>query len=237
MSDPSITLIIPVRNGERTLRECLDSCIDQTIDDYEVVLVDNLSDDGTMDIIREYEKRDGRIRHVREDRIGRGPARNMGIREARGDIIAWTDADCVVPKDWLERITRPIREEGVDVVQGNEEAVGGGFWSREAQKAGQRHIRSHLAGSDSIDHVDTKNLALRAEVLKDLGGFDPGLSALEDFDLKVRIKKKGIDIRYMDDLRVKHRHREDLCSLFRSRLDQGYWAAIIYFKNREFFDG
>ncbi|MBN1389804.1 MAG: glycosyltransferase [Candidatus Thermoplasmatota archaeon] len=237
MSDPVVSLIIPVRNGERTLRDCLDSCLDQTFDDFELIIVDNGSFDGTVDIIKEYEKKDGRIRPVREERKGRGSARNRGISVAKGKITAWTDADCVVPRDWLEKITHPIREDGEEVVQGNEDAIGKGFWSREAQKAGQRHIMSHITGHDRIDHIDTKNLALRTGVLKRVGGFNTDIDALEDFDLKIRLKKEGITIYYMGDLKVKHHHREDLISLFRSRLEQGYWAALIYFRNRVFFDG
>ncbi|MBN1540111.1 MAG: glycosyltransferase [Candidatus Thermoplasmatota archaeon] len=224
-----------MKNGERTLEKCLDPLIDQTFRDFEIVIVDNWSTDGTFDIIERFEKKDQRVRSVREDRIGRGPARNRGVKEAVGEIICWTDADCVVPKDWIERITKPIRETDHDIVQGNEEAVASGFWSREAQKAGQRHIGSHVDGA-TIDHIDTKNLALRSSVLKEIGGFDQELLAMEDFDLKIRLKKKGYSFRYLNDLRVKHHHREDLRSLYRSRVEQGYWAGVIYLRNRDFFD-
>ena len=236
MNPPRISLIIPVRNGDRTLRDCLDSCLNQNFNDYELIIVDNLSSDGTGDIIREYEKKDKRIKHVVEEKIGRGSARNSGIAKAKGDIITWTDADCVVPEDWLERLTYPIRKTCVDVVQGNEESISDGFLSREAQKAGQRHIRAHILEDDMIDHIDTKNLAIKTVLLKNVGSFDPNLKALEDFDLKIRLKKRGIKIYYVEDLSVKHHHREDLLHLFQTRFEQGYWAAKVYFKHMNFFN-
>lgn len=234
--DPGISVIIPVRNGEGTIVQCLSSVLDQSISDYEVVVIDNGSTDSTKHMISGFSRRDPRVKYHFESRKGRGHARVSGIESSRGRVLAWTDADCVVPKDWLERLTRPILEGKESVVQGNEDLISTGFWSYQTQLAGQRHMDDQMKDPPYIDHLDTKNLAIAKEVLVRCGGFNRKLRALEDFELKVRLKRSGERIFYMRDLKVKHHHRESFRDLFRSRFEQGYWAAVIYFFHKDFFD-
>ncbi len=233
---PIISVIIPVRNGEKTLERCLRSIMDQSITGYEIIVVDNASDDSTSDLIHACSSEDHRIRYEFEGRKGRGHARAKGISCSNGSILAWTDSDCEVPHDWLERLTGPILRGEEKIVQGNEDQMRGGYWSSEAQDAGQRHLDNQVRNPPYIDHVDTKNLAIRKDVLLGVGGFDRRLKALEDFELKVRLKKAGNRIFYIRDIRVKHHHREKLGQLFRSRFEQGYWAAVIFYMHRDFFD-
>lgn len=234
--DPVISVIIPVHNGENTIEKCLDSIIDQSISEFEVVVVDNASNDATKDLIYAYSIKDRRIRYFFEVKKGRGHARARGIECSRGSILAWTDADCVVPHNWLEQLTGPISRGEEMVVQGNEDFINSGYWSIQTQEAGQRHMDDQVKQQHYIDHVDTKNLGIKKDLLIKIGGFNRRLKALEDFELKVRLKKAGKKIFYMRDLRVKHFHRERFKDLFRSRFEQGYWAAVIFFLHREFFD-
>ena len=235
-NDRSISVVIPVRNGERTIRRCLGSICDQTISDFEIVVVDNGSTDSTRDLIKALAAIDERIIYKFEGRPGRGHARSKGLKTSTGRVIAWTDADCQVPRDWVERITAPIIIGEENIVQGNEDQILTGFWSDQAQKAGQRHMDDQVRDPPYIDHIDTKNLAISRDVLVNVGGFDERLRALEDFELKVRLKKAGYRILYMRDLQVKHHHRETFGQLFRSRYEQGYWAGVIFFMHRDFFD-
>jgi glycosyltransferase involved in cell wall biosynthesis len=235
-TDPPISVIIPVHNGERTIEKCLESILDQSISDFEVVVVDNASTDSTKKLIFSYASKDPRIRYVYERKKGRGNARARGIKCAKGGILAWTDADCVVPPNWLEQLTGPIIREEEMVVQGNEDSMGNGYWADQTQIAGQRHMDNLVAESSYIDHIDTKNLGIKRNLIIEIGGFDKRLKALEDFELKVRLKKTRKKIYYQRDLRVQHHHRERFNQLFRSRFEQGYWAAVIFFLHRDFFD-
>jgi glycosyltransferase involved in cell wall biosynthesis len=231
-----ISVIIPVHNGEKTIERCLESIIDQSIKEFEVVVVDNASNDATKDLISAYSRKDPRIKYVFEGRKGRGHARARGIECSKGSIIAWTDSDCVVPYNWLEQLTGPISRGEEIVVQGNEDSIASGYWSIQTQEAGQRHMDDQVSQSHYIDHIDTKNLGIEKDLLVSVGGFDRRLKALEDFELKVRLKKAGRRFLYMRDLRVKHHHRESFKELFRSRFEQGYWAAVIFRMHRDFFD-
>jgi len=233
---PLISVIIPVRNGELTLERCLNSIVKQSISQYEIIVVDNSSNDSTPDIVRSFSSSDPRIVYRFEPRRGRGPARAEGIRVSRGSVLAWTDADCEVPTDWLERIIEPIMKSGEGVVQGNEDLMQMGFWSNLAQDAGQRHYEGQILDPPYIDHVDTKNFAIRKDILMEIGGFDRRLRALEDFELKIRLKRSGYRTLFLRDLRVKHYHRETFFDLFRSRFEQGFWAAVIFYLHRDFFD-
>jgi glycosyltransferase involved in cell wall biosynthesis len=233
--EDTITVIVPVHNGEKTISRCLNSITHQSIEDFEVVVVDNASNDSTKDMILSSSRKDPRIRYVFEDRKGRGEARQRGIKSSKGTILAWTDADCEVPYLWLEKITGPIVQGKEMVVQGNEEQLSGGYWSDEAQIAGQRHFEAYIEEPPYIDHLDTKNFAIRKDLLLSVGGFDSRLKALEDFELKVRLKKNGNKILYLRDLSVKHHHREKFRDLFRNRYEQGFWAAVIFYLHMDFF--
>ena len=231
-----ISVIIPVHNGESTIEKCLDSIIDQSISEFEVVVVDNASNDATRDLIGVYSIKDPRIKYVFEGRKGRGHARARGIECSNGSIMAWTDSDCVVPHNWLEQLTGPILRGEEMVVQGNEDSIGSGYWSTQTQLAGQRYMDDQVKQPPYIDHVDTKNLAIRRDLLLEIGGFDSRLKSSEDFELKIRLKKAGKRIFYMRDLYVKHHHRERFRELFRRRFEQGYWVAVIFYMHRDFFD-
>lgn len=232
----TISIIIPVHNGEKTIEKCLGSVINQSIKEFEVVVVDNASNDSTKELILSFSKKDPRIKYVFEGRKGRGEARARGIEYSKGSIVAWTDSDCEVPHQWLEQLSNPILRGDEMVVQGNEDQIRGGYWSEEGQKAGQRHMDSQVKVPPYIDHVDTKNFAIRKDLLLGVGGFDKRLKALEDFELKVRLKKNGNKVIYLRDLRVKHHHRERFRDLFRNRFEQGYWAAVTFYLHKDFFN-
>lgn len=95
--DIKVSVIIPVYNAEKYLRQCLDSVLDQTLRDIEVICVDDGSTDSSLAIIREYAAKDPRLRLLTQPNSGAGAARNLGIENANGKYIAFVDAD-----DWVE---------------------------------------------------------------------------------------------------------------------------------------
>ena len=146
MINPGISVVVPVYNGEKTLRQCLNSVLDQTYGDYEVVVVDDGSTDETRDIITDFQRKSEKVVYVLESRRGRALARNAGIREAKGDIIAMTDADCVVPKNWLQELTRLITHGNESAVVGSEEDIVGNYWTTHIQKANSDYEFSEFEG-------------------------------------------------------------------------------------------
>ena len=104
-----ISVIVPVYEEEKYLGYCLDSIINQTYRDIEIILVDDASRDGSVEIIKEYMHKDSRIRcFFNEENKGAGPTRNVGIDNARGDYIAFVDCDDWIDKDYLKVMAREI---------------------------------------------------------------------------------------------------------------------------------
>jgi glycosyltransferase involved in cell wall biosynthesis len=103
-NDPLVSIIIPVHNGEKYVRETLDSCIDQTYQNIEIIVVNDDSKDGTLDILKEYEKKDNRIQVISVSKQnGLGNVINIGIRQSKGEYIARIDADDVMYPTRLEK--------------------------------------------------------------------------------------------------------------------------------------
>lgn len=103
---PVVSVVMPVHDGERFLREAIESVLDQTLNDLELVVVDDGSIDASPAIIAEYVAADSRVVALRTDRVGQSGARNAAIRSARAELIALLDHDDVAYTDRLERQSR-----------------------------------------------------------------------------------------------------------------------------------
>ncbi len=103
-SNPLVSIVIPVHNGEKYVRETLDSCVDQTYQNIEIIIVDDESKDSTLDILKDYERKDNRIQVISVSKQnGLGNVINIGIRQSKGEYIARIDADDVMYPTRLEK--------------------------------------------------------------------------------------------------------------------------------------
>lgn len=131
-----VSVIIPVYNAEKYIKECLDSVLNQTMNDLEIICVDDGSTDNSMHILKKYKQSDSRVRILSQENQGSGPARNWGLKEARGKYVAFLDADDFWYDDFvLEKIANAAEE--------NESIITGAFWG--TYKDG-RYTRSWLHG-------------------------------------------------------------------------------------------
>ena len=224
MQIPLVSINIPVHNGERTLRECLRAVLNQTYKNYEIIIVDNNSTDKTKNILEEFQKKNKKIKYIFERKIGRGAARNAGIKNSSGEIIAMTDSDCIVPQNWIKEITEPIRSGKEMTVMGSEESIIDNYWTKNIQKANKNLIKSSLDGR-YVCHLDTKNFAINSSLIKKRK-FDVNLLALEDFELYLRLKKYS-KILFLQDIKVKHNHKQKGKDWFKTQMDRGYWCYKI----------
>ncbi|VVB82686.1 Glycosyltransferase AglE [uncultured archaeon] len=231
MKKEFITILIPCFNSEKTLENCLKSILNQNYKNYEVVLVDNNSNDSTKNIIKEFQKKSPKLKYVFEPKRGRGAARNAGVKIAKAKIIAMIDSDCIAPKNWLLEITKLIRENKEKVIQGGELDAIGNYWSKNIQKANEQFISKNF-NSDKryVNHLDTKNFAIRSSLLKYLM-FDESLGNMEDFELGLRLRKK-VKIRFLNNIKVKHYHKSSLRKFFALQFDRAYWTYIIFQKHK-----
>ena len=110
---PFISLIIPTKNSQKMIVQCLNSVISQTYKNFEVIIVDGHSTDNTLELVSQF--------HVNiffEEGRTRASACNVGISKAKGEIVAFTDDDCVLPENWLEKIAMHFADPELQVLGG-----------------------------------------------------------------------------------------------------------------------
>lgn len=111
-----LSVIVPVYNSERYLQKCLDSLVAQTIDDYEIILINDGSKDGSLSIIESYVNQySGLIRALTVENGGQGRARNIGIEMARGDCLGFTDSDDWVDREMFQKLYSALETTGSDI--------------------------------------------------------------------------------------------------------------------------
>jgi len=189
---PIISVVVPVYNEERSLPACLDSLRGQKCSfPFEIIVVDNASTDHSADIARQ-----AGVRLVSEPRKGVGLARRAGFAAAQANIVASTDADCIVPVDWLARIQQAFLEQPSLI------AIGGYALYHDAPpylhflaRISNRLDLIHLVGKVARwQPLSTQNLAVRKGAYEQAGGFDPTITSplgLDDVDLTLRLSAIG----------------------------------------------
>lgn len=116
MTSPKVSVVVPVYNVERFLRECLDSVLAQTFTDYEVICVNDGSTDSSPEILEEYVEKDSRIRVINQENGGLSAARNTGMDNACGEYIAFLDSDDYLDPEMLEKTVAKADAVEADIV-------------------------------------------------------------------------------------------------------------------------
>ena len=229
-NQPKVSVIIPVYNAEKTLKQCLDSVVSQDFENFEIIVVDNNSTDGSKGIIDSF-LAGRKVKYFFEEKRGRGAARNTGLRVARGEIIAMTDADCIVSVDWLKRLTEPVIQDQAQAVMGFFEPAVKNFWAKNIQENDLLFFRRNLDG-EFINTLDTKNFAIEVNLIKKFM-FDSSLENFEDFDLFLRLRNQRQKILFLLKIVVQHYHPQSFSQVVSSNFDRGFWLTKIYFKYRK----
>ena len=232
-----VSVIIPVFNSEKTLRNCLESVLNQTYKNYELIIVNNNSSGRSKKIIQEFEK-NKKIKYFFEKKISRGAARNTGEKRAKGEIILMTDADCIVPKNWLENMIKPIMTEKYDAVQGSQENFQNNYWSKQTQIRSK--AKNEFVTEEVIGRVDTKNFAIKTSALKQLGFTSRKYVSGNDTDLSIKVQKNNLKLKFLNNIKVKHHHPTSFKKLVHKYFYRAYWCTKItqdnnnYLKNTDF---
>ena len=113
---PKLSVIVPVYNTEKYLRECIDSILAQTFTDFELILVDDGSTDGSGIICDEYADKDPRVQVIHQQNGGATVARRSGVRIARGEYVTFVDSDDWIDSDFYAPMIEKIKETGADVL-------------------------------------------------------------------------------------------------------------------------
>ncbi|MEV4352203.1 glycosyltransferase family 2 protein [Actinoplanes sp. NPDC049596] len=116
---PRLSIVVPFYNVERYIGDCLDSLSRQTFTDFEVILVDDGSPDGSAEIARAHCAADPRFRIVTQENQGLGPARNTGVKHAQGEYLTFVDSDDLIPRYAYEMMVRSLDETSSSLAGGN----------------------------------------------------------------------------------------------------------------------
>jgi len=221
MSFPEVSIIIPAFNAQDTIASCLDSIfnLDYPREKMEIIVVDNNSTDSTEDIIRNYP-----ITVLREVNVQSSYAsRNKGIKNAKGEILAFTDTDCIVSTQWLKKLLSSCRNPDYGCFAGKIEAYEPQTLAEQfAAVDEENHDQKHSLEEGYLPAANTANVAYRKEVLQEIGLFNNNLKSGGDAELTWRFVKHGkYKIYYEPDAIVYHKHRTSIRGMYRQHIKYG----------------
>jgi glycosyltransferase involved in cell wall biosynthesis len=225
-----VSVVVPVYNGERTIGKAVDALLAQTLarGSCEIIVVDDCSTDGTRGVLAKY---GSRIRLVRQARNGGpGKARNAGLGAATGEIVAFTDSDCIPDPDWLANGLRPFADKDVVGVSGRT------YTEREKMS-----YLTHYAENESDNGLyPTCNMLYRRAALQKVGGFAETIPVpfFEDTDLAWRVLEEfpGRRMEFARDAGVFHPCvGASLRRIIRIEAEFREYDALVFRKHRELF--
>jgi GT2 family glycosyltransferase len=229
---PFVSVIVPVLNGGGTLPGLLSAL---SMDDYprarrEILVVDNASTDATPDILR-----DAPVTYLHEERRGAARARNRGIAASQGEIVAFTDVDCLPATGWLRALVAGFRDESVggvagDVIPFPPSTAAERYAARIRHLSPERYLRRPI-----FPFAVIANLAFRRDVFDTVGLLDPeSPRGGESTDFCTRfLRESGMRLALAHEAVVLHRHRATSRAFLRQQWDYGRGHAYLYMKYRE----
>jgi glycosyltransferase involved in cell wall biosynthesis len=243
---PRVSVIVCSYNGGQTLDRCLKSLVDVDYPDFEIVLVDDGSKDNTKEIVADFEKYRDELRadggklpgfiSIVQPNMGLSYARNAGAAAATGEVLAYTDSDCMADPDWLYYMIGTL-------LSGDYAGVGGPNISPPAENWIQACVSAapggpnHVLLSDVVaEHIPGCNMAFHRWAFDSAGGFDPEYrKAGDDVDFCWRLQNAGQVIAFSPAAIVWHYRRFTLKAFRKQQEGYGEAESMLRFKHLIFF--
>lgn len=230
---PKVSVVVCSYNGAATLRGCLEALHKVDYPDFEVILVDDGSKDATQSIVAEFPL----VKNILQPNRGLSVARNVGMHAASGEIIAYTDSDCMPDSDWLYFLVSTLLHSSYAAVGGpnlNPPATGPIPAAVAACPGAPTHV---LLSDTEAEHIPGCNMAYWKSVLEEIGGFDPEFrKAGDDVDLCWRLMQAGHRVGFSPSALVWHHRRFTMQAYFRQQKGYGEAEAMLRFKHMQYFD-
>ena len=231
---PKVSIILPTYNGEKYIKESIESVLNQTFIDFELIIVDDCSTDSTPQIIEDFWKKDTRIKVINNKENKKLPeSLNIGFREAKGEYLTWTSDDNFYLPEAISTMVNVLDEKkGVYMVCADMDLI---------NDKGENIGKANKHSNDTIYIADNVGACFlyRAEVLKEVGEYDTTMGLVEDYDYWIRVYKKYGYIERIGKLLYKYRwHASSLTfskkeeirnQLNKLREKHGIWN---YFENK-----
>jgi glycosyltransferase involved in cell wall biosynthesis len=211
----TISVIVPFFNSRKYISRCVDGLLGQAYprELTEILMIDNNSTDGSAEAAR----KDARIRVLSQPKQGSYAARNRGLQEARGEIVAFTDADCVASPRWLAEIDGALRDDRVGIVLGSHRFAGasplvGMLAAYENEKKAYVYGRADPA----LYYGQTNNMAVRRTLIEQEGGFVETVRGADTLFVRKCVAKYSPEIaRYCRTAEVTHLEIDGLAAYWR----------------------
>ncbi|MEN6641921.1 MAG: glycosyltransferase [Armatimonadia bacterium] len=238
---PLFSVIIPTYNRRVHLEAAVKTILKQDYDSFEVVVVNNNCTDGSGELLDEMALADSRLRHVHEPVQGLNPARNTGLKEARGEIVAYFDDDELAPTSWLSNLAGCYEATGATGVGGSYRSIWDGAPPRWLQNSEcfkeMLGVCTFSRKREQAEWLVGGNCSYRREALEEVGGFGSfvgyvgGKSSADGADVALgyRLGRAGHELWYEPEAYVFHkilRARQSLPGVLRRAFWSGYANAM-----------
>jgi len=211
-----LSCVVPVYNGEKYIRECLESILGQKFSGFEVIVVDDGSTDGTLDVLKRIEG----IRVVKSKHVGRSAVRNIGMSKAKADVVFFVEADAFYSPDFLADCYMHFKDGSVGGVIGKLEVWNiSSVWTK---------CRAAELNARFSDYKPFTGWMYRKSLVEDVGGFDESLNHGEDILVGRSIRGKGFRIVYEPKAVWKHKEPHTLRKVYRRAFVHGRELVAYY---------
>ena len=226
-----VSVIIPFYNSQRYIKNCIEGILQQSYprEQYEILMIDNNSTDASAETVRQYPG----IRLLSESKQGAYAARNRGLQEAKGDIIAFTDADCVPSHEWLHKIVTAIEQPGLNIVLGRRKFAGDSLLlSMLAAYDHEKHRYVFNSERKELYYGHTNNMAVKKKLFDELGPFVERARGGDTIFVRQSVNKYSCGVvRYCPKIQVLHMEIDTLGKLYRKffiygRSSRGFWRVV-----------
>ena len=231
--------MVGIRNEERYIVECIESLFNQDYPKelYEIIMVDGMSTDNTQNLVRKYP-----VKLILNEKKNVAAARNLGVKEAKGEYIAFTDGDCRADKSWLSTLVNEMLNapENVACIGGpnlifntdslfarvvghtQETFLGSGGSAQSSNSSERKYVQS----------IPNCNAFYKKQIIEDIGYFDETFVIGQDCDLNFRIGKNGYKFLYIPEAKVYHHRRGNTKSFSTQMFRYGSWMVKLFKKHK-----
>jgi MoaA/NifB/PqqE/SkfB family radical SAM enzyme/glycosyltransferase involved in cell wall biosynthesis len=231
-----ISIVIPTYNRKLKLKACLESLFRQDYpqDVFEIIVIDDGSTDGTKYMVEEFSRINPNLRYFNQKRKGPAAARNLGIKNARAQIVGFTDSDCILDKDWVKAMVRAHSlDKQAAAVGGFTEVDSRNIKALVSQFLSDGAIQTPINGKTETIFFPTCNVSFKRDYLA--CGFNElfPLPAGEDLDFFWRLFKNGGRFRYQEDIKVFHDCHPGLFSFLKQAYMYGRGNYLVQHMHRD----
>lgn len=231
-----ISIIIPTYNGAKRIKKCLDALNKQDYNgEFEIIVVDDGSTDDTQQVIENYKQ----VTLIQQKNAGPAAARNHGANIAKGEILLFTDDDCVPIPDWISQMVQPFLDDpelvGVKgVYRTNQPELTARFVQLEYEDK-----YDVMAKHEYIDFIDTYSAGYSRDIFLKYDGFDTSfpVACAEDQELSFRIGRDGYKMKFIPQAIVYHTHPNSLLFYIKKKYKFAFWKMLALKKNPEKLKG